>query len=1217
MVALTFRTLGPWGAGKAANLEPDEVDNNIWALAQEIFAIQNDPAVPNGIAEITVSGTEMTITLHDGTVLGPYTLPVLTFRWRGEWVAFTSYAELDVVTVTGTGIFMTQIAHTSGAAFDQNQEIPPGSGLLVWYFLFGAFGAPTEPVWADHLAVGTAIDPDGGILTGDLSAQRLFANDPTGILVIDHQPADDLPAAPVSGSTLARFVAADGEAAAISLEGFAGVPAVILRAANGVRTAPAQTNLGDILGVLGWRGYGATGFSGTSVARIQALALENFTDAAQGVALRFWTAPLGTATAIQQASIGPGLTVGAPTAPAGGMLAGDLNAARVLVNGVAVGSGTGGGISDAPSDGTIYGRLNAAWQPVLPLTGGTLSGNLVVGTPGLPSGGLVNGDIDAQRLLIANNAVIPPPNPSFTARLWMVGGNGEAYGALLDATANNATLSFRRANGTNASPSHVNVTDLLGAITWRGYGSTGYITGAAARLSVVALDTFTDTAQGVQYQFAGNVAGGVALPTLAVLGPGFAIGAATLPSDFQLGDLVARRLFGTGATAALTLNRNSTVLPAAPSGAAILRMAGADGESPASTMETWSGSSAHIFRRANGTAAAPVALNSSDNIGAIAWRGYGTTNYSAGNSARLACFALEGWTDTAQGSQLQLATNAAGSTTLTTQATIGPGVVVGAPTPPAGGMLVGDLNATRVLVNGVAVGTSGAGLPDAPVDGTSYGRLNAAWQRVLPLTGGALSGALSTTGSLSAGAPGAPSGGLVNGDIVGQRGFLNQNATALPAPSVTTGLQINGADGSTYDAVLGDAHGAATTLRLRRANGTAAVPTAILNNDTLGQVAFNGYGATGYVAGPPGVRLSAIATENWNDTLHAALLRIDTSVPGSGLTTTQASIGPGLTVGAPAAPGGGMQTGDVNALRLFANGVAVGSAGTGLPLAGGTISGTAPGYVNIQRGGAPPAIPVSPGLVSAMRITGADGEQISVEVEAIGSIPQIALFRFEGTAAAPSAVPINSNIGQISFRGFGSSVYPSGYAARIMCLSLENFTNTTQGSQLQFFAAPVGTTVPTLQASIGPGLTVGTPTAPAGGMQIGDLNAVRLLENGVPRSYTFGFSAPSGVLTASQVIGHHALARAVTFPANFAGSYAGGTANATASTVLTIAKATTGTGSWTTIGTITIAAGTITPTFASTGGTAQTGNAGDVIRIIGPATFDATFANAYATIVGA
>ncbi|HEY1412396.1 MAG TPA: hypothetical protein VGF36_09650 [Rhodopila sp.] len=138
MDPLVFRTLGAWGAGKGANLLAGEVDSNFWALAQAIFDLQNDPAVPNGIATITVSGTQMTIVLHDGTVLGPYTLPVLTFRWRDEWTPSTPYAVLDVFKVTNVGIYMVQIAHTSGTTFDAALVIGGQPALLQ---LFGSADA--------------------------------------------------------------------------------------------------------------------------------------------------------------------------------------------------------------------------------------------------------------------------------------------------------------------------------------------------------------------------------------------------------------------------------------------------------------------------------------------------------------------------------------------------------------------------------------------------------------------------------------------------------------------------------------------------------------------------------------------------------------------------------------------------------------------------------------------------------------------------------------------------------------------------------------------------------------------------------------------------------------------------------------------------------------------------------------------------------------------
>jgi hypothetical protein len=141
---LVFRTLGAWGAGKGANLEAVEVDNNFWSLAEAIINLQNNPAPPTGIASITVAGTQMTITLTDGTVMGPFTLPVLTFRWRGEFSAGTLYSVLDVFTVSSGnpdvdparpeyGIFLVNIAG-SWDVFDPGATDDSGNPLYTWLF---------------------------------------------------------------------------------------------------------------------------------------------------------------------------------------------------------------------------------------------------------------------------------------------------------------------------------------------------------------------------------------------------------------------------------------------------------------------------------------------------------------------------------------------------------------------------------------------------------------------------------------------------------------------------------------------------------------------------------------------------------------------------------------------------------------------------------------------------------------------------------------------------------------------------------------------------------------------------------------------------------------------------------------------------------------------------------------------------------------------------
>jgi hypothetical protein len=136
MVDITYRTIGAWGAGKGANLQASEVDNNFWSVALAINAIIDDPPAANGIGAISVSGTQMTIVLNDGQVMGPFTLPVLTFRWRGEWTEGTPYAQLDVFKVTDVGIFMVVIPFTSTNVFDPNEV--DGSGDNVLLQLFGS-----------------------------------------------------------------------------------------------------------------------------------------------------------------------------------------------------------------------------------------------------------------------------------------------------------------------------------------------------------------------------------------------------------------------------------------------------------------------------------------------------------------------------------------------------------------------------------------------------------------------------------------------------------------------------------------------------------------------------------------------------------------------------------------------------------------------------------------------------------------------------------------------------------------------------------------------------------------------------------------------------------------------------------------------------------------------------------------------------------------------
>ena len=77
------------------------------------------------------------------------------------------------------------------------------------------------------------------------------------------------------------------------------------RQARGTAASPTASQTGDILVEFTGRGYGATGFSSSSVARIDLEAAEAFTDTAQGTYISFHTSALGAATAVEKFRMGP------------------------------------------------------------------------------------------------------------------------------------------------------------------------------------------------------------------------------------------------------------------------------------------------------------------------------------------------------------------------------------------------------------------------------------------------------------------------------------------------------------------------------------------------------------------------------------------------------------------------------------------------------------------------------------------------------------------------------------------------------------------------------------------------------------------------------------------------------------------------------------------------------------------------------------------------
>lgn len=133
-MSLKFRTRDDarWGAGKGANLNPVEVDENFWDLLQRLQTVEENPAQPLQIGNITVSGNRMTITLSDGaTSFGPFTLPQAVFRFTGAYQGAREYAAFDVFTAND-GLYLVLVEHTSDAAFDPDAQI---TGQALYQFI--------------------------------------------------------------------------------------------------------------------------------------------------------------------------------------------------------------------------------------------------------------------------------------------------------------------------------------------------------------------------------------------------------------------------------------------------------------------------------------------------------------------------------------------------------------------------------------------------------------------------------------------------------------------------------------------------------------------------------------------------------------------------------------------------------------------------------------------------------------------------------------------------------------------------------------------------------------------------------------------------------------------------------------------------------------------------------------------------------------------------
>lgn len=187
-MAIVYRTSGPWGTGKGANLVAGEVDTNFYDLAQRMTTVEGDlPQAAVSIAFFSISGDLFSVHMTNGTVQGPFELPTRAWNFRGDWQPSTIYNVDDVVTANG-GVYMVLVNHTSAATFNAGATDGSGNNLYGLLLVNPSNVLPTGGEIGQYLVKTDDVDYVVGWQTPVVfpSQKLLEAPDPTYTLTFNN-----------------------------------------------------------------------------------------------------------------------------------------------------------------------------------------------------------------------------------------------------------------------------------------------------------------------------------------------------------------------------------------------------------------------------------------------------------------------------------------------------------------------------------------------------------------------------------------------------------------------------------------------------------------------------------------------------------------------------------------------------------------------------------------------------------------------------------------------------------------------------------------------------------------------------------------------------------------------------------------------------------------------------------------------------------------------
>jgi hypothetical protein len=248
--------------------------------------------------------------------------------------------------------------------------------------------------------------------------------------------------------------------------------------------------------------------------------------------------------------------------------------------------------------------------------------------------------------------------------------------------------------------------------------------------------------------------------------------------------------------------------------------------------------------------------------------------------------------------------------------------------------------------------------------------------------------------------------------------------TTAPSPSSNLDVSnaISGSGNTSVNVTTYTATAFGPGINGKKARGTEAAPTSILNNDLLLNLNGTGYGATGF-GNVSAANIQMRATENWTDTAQGTAINFSTTANGTNISNPRMTIN---------------QNGNV--------GIGVFGAQANLE-------------VSNQSG-----------------LSGA-GTMLATTFTNAGS-SQYAGRRARGTGLAPTAVQNGDALVSFVGEGYGTTGFSNLPRGGMFVGAAENWTDAAQGTNLTFLTTPTGTNVEQARMIIDPAgkVGIGTPT---------------------------------------------------------------------------------------------------------------------------------------------